>query len=293
MRWLALLAFLSSFATAAVTPAEYKRLTAAEKRAWHVTRGLETPYRLGYPSTVRQLCTQVLAAPALFSRGYMERTVQGESGYPEDLWRRLFGKAVHTFGPMAPGEVRLERPLMGLPAGTYPATLRFSLANTYLPRVPGGEFRPGLVVILHRDGAEADVGIFTMPPSGLTGFSRAPNLFELTYTNFLDRPGEGILKLAAATFGLVAAEPLRQRDSVLLEPEPGWANHYAQTRSFHFGRRLAELQVPEEGAPLFTMYDYSDRTRGAAVGTISQLGRWVNSRHANAWFVKHTGFVLR
>ena len=150
--WVLGASFLTLSAEAGTAPPEYWHMSSAEKRDFHVSQGLEFPHRFGQPGTIRQVCTQGMALMGMVSKAYMTRTIEDRSGYPDDWWRYFFGKAVHTFGPMAPGEITINKPIFDIEPGTYAVTLRYSLANAYLPRVPGGDFRPGLVVIIHRDG---------------------------------------------------------------------------------------------------------------------------------------------
>ena len=290
--------FLTLSAGAGTAPPEYWHMTSAEKRDFHVSQGLKFPHRFGQPGTIRQVCTQGMAVMGMVSKAYMTRTIEDRSGYPDDWWRYFFGKAVHTFGPMAPGEITINKPIFDIEPGTYAVTLRYSLANAYLPRVPGADFRPGLVVIIHRDGDKEDRGLFTMPPSGLTGFPKPVNPFSISFVNHLEGPGTSTQRLAAATFGRVVTNVYRQVvspgfGSVLLKPIGPWQTRYDDAPGYQFGERLAAMQWTDGGEPMFDIYGYDGKAATVEVGSISLLGPFVQSRHANAWFVPHYGFEAK
>lgn len=293
---LIVVASVGSPALAGKTPDLYRHLTAAEKAQWHEAQALATPHFLGYPGTIRMACWQLVAAAGFVSVRYLRRTTESGSGYADDFWRRLFGKSVHTFGPTAKGEVTLDEPLKWLPEGTHPATLRFSLANAYLPRMPGGEFRPGLMIAMHQNGSKEDVALFTMPPHGLDGTPKPQNPFTLEYTNSLKVPNARTQQLARLTFGRVVTNVLEQIvsddfRSVYLKPVGDWARLYDRTvRKGAFGLRLAAMPKPPTAIDAFEMYAYDGTTAGRRIGTVRIAGAWVNSVHGNNFFWEHKGF---
>ena len=290
---------LAATAFAGKTPAEYRHLTAADKANWHEKKALESPHWLGHPGTIRQVCWQAVAAAGFLSNRYLRRTTESGSGYADDWWRWLTGKSVHLFGPTAKGEVTLDEPLKWLPAGTHPATLRFSLANPYLPRVPGGEFRPGLMIGMHQDGAAEDVALFTMPPKGLDGTPKPTNPFEHDYTNSLLVPSAATQRLAALTFGRVVVNVLEQIvsddfGSVYLKPVGDRSFTYGLTLPGRpFGLRLAAMAAPPQPTEAFHIYTYDGTTVGRRIGTVRIAGPWINSVHGNNFFWEHKGFLRR
>lgn len=293
------LSLVASSAMAGKPPPIYSHLTAAEKAAWHEHQAKATPHRFGYPGTVRMVCWNALAAAGFLSDRYIRRTTESGSGYAGDGWRWLFGKSVHMYGPTARGEVVLDEPLKWISAGTHPATLRFSLANPYLPRVPGGEFRPGLMIGMHQDGSKEDVALFTMPPKGLDGTAKPTNPFTHDYTNSLQVPSESVQKLAALTFGRVVVNVLEQIvsddfRSVYLKPVGDWATHYDRTRpQDYFGPRLAAMPAATAPTDAFEIYAYDGTTVGRRIGTVRIAGAWINSTHGNGYFWEHKGFQRR
>lgn len=282
-------------AHAATPPPVYAHMTAAQKTAWHETQALATPHRFGYPGPLQMACWQSLALAGAVSARYLRQTTETGSGYPDDLWRKLTGKSVHTYGPTARGEVTLTEPLRWIAAGTHPATLRFSLATVYAPWFPGARFRPGLAIAMHQDGSADDVTLFTMPPNGLDGTPAPQNPFTLAYTNSLRLPSVWVQRIAALTFGRVVANVFEQIvsddfGSVWLNPVGDWARAYDETPPNAFGLRLAAMPEPETPTDAFEIFAYDGTTVGRRVGTVRIAGAWINSVHGNTFFWEHKGF---
>lgn len=281
----------------ATPPHGYVEMTAVDKRAWHQKAGQDTPYWL-HPGTVRTACGQGVALLGFVSTRYLKQPFESGSGYADSFWRWLTGKAIHRHGPMAPGEVTLETSILGLPVGTHPVTMRYSLANVFIRGVSAGNFRPGLVVIFHRDGQE-DVSLFVMPRNGLDGFATEQNPFSLNYTNALALPSESVQAIARRTFGRAVTDVFNQRiegaTAVELTPHEGWAPLYDATRRGFFHDRLAAIPAPESAKPLFDLltYDGSDTGARTRIGVVSLTGAWVVSKHADRWYVHHNGFTVR
>lgn len=293
------LVFTSLSVKAGTAPPEYWQMSGPEKRAFHVKQGIATPYRYGPPQTLGMFCTQGMAIMGAVSKRYLRRTIEDGSGYPDDVWRYLFGKAVHTFGPMAPGQIEITKPVFDLQPGTYAATLRFSLANAYVNWLPGADFRPGLMIIIHRDGDQEDRGLFLMPPDGLTGFSKPVNPFLYHLVNHLEIPGRATQTLAAMTFGRVVSNVYRQvvnpdYGSLLLKPVGRWLQDYEKTwNKSQFGEKLAQIPAGPQPEPMYEIFGYDGNAVSTTVGTLSLTGPFIISRHANAWFVPHKGFEAR
>jgi hypothetical protein len=297
---------------AAAPPDGYIEMTAVQKRDWHATRAVETDHIDNLPSLPKVVCKQTLAALGFLYKWYMEETLREPSGFPIDTWRRLFGKAIHSRGVTAPGSIEIRENELGLKPGNYPVTYRFSLANPYVLGVPFSQFRPGLLVIFHRDG-EKDLNLFLMPSRGLRGYRLPINPFSVPYTNWLEKPGLVLRTIAAFTFGRVALDPYTQlTDSnletnfspddpetpsretsarMIFDPESSWIPRYRSTGAFNFMKRFSRMVFPK-GEKLFEISSEKEGGPRQAVGSAHIEGPWIASKHGDTWIAEHMGFVL-
>jgi hypothetical protein len=291
-------------------PAGYLEKSAEAKRAWHAEQALATQYR---PNKWGAACVQSIALAGALPKAILSRTTSTGSGYADDWWRRTFGKMIHSVGVTAPGEIELTQNLLGLFPGRHPITYRFSLANPFVPYLPGGEFRPGLLVIVHVDGAE-DRNLFLMPRAGLRGYREERNPFELIYTHRLDRPGWFLSTVAALTFGRVSSDPFTQfvdgslgqnyregegnLPSRQVSPhiefygQSAWRAEYDAAPGKHFWDRFSAMVVRPDSAPMFEIAWVEDGMP-VVVGNARITGKWRSSLHGDGWFAQHKGFILR
>jgi hypothetical protein len=286
---------------------EYVAKSALAKRAWHREMAGATNQANHLPGLVEVTCKQTLALAGFAFPSYLQKTMSSPSGYPTDLWRRLFGKAIHSRGVTSPGTIVIPDDVGGLKAGTYPVTYRFSLANPYIPLIPMAEFRPGLLIMFHRDG-EDDLNLLLMPRAGLRGFHFPINPFSISYTHWLDEPGLALRLIAKLTFGRVSQDiysqftdddlrlnfkpsqtnlPSREtRRAFSFRPYPEWQTAYDRTTAFDFRKRFAEMTVGKH-SPLFLM-SINDQKVGEAFIDDS----WISSKHGDTWIAQHRGFIL-
>ncbi len=293
-----------TFSSQAVVPPGYHDASPQAKQEWHRKMALQTPSQ---PNRWIAACFQVNAMLGAISRNYLSRTVNAPSGYPEDGWRQAFGKAVHNHGVTAPATLELKEPFLGLEPGSHPLTIRFSLAT---PRLPLAPYRPGFLVMIHRDGKE-DLNLFVMPSKGLNGFRQEHNPFSYVYTNWLEKPGTFIRLLARLTFQRVVADPYTQylpvqgeptanfsstRDNsvqLLLQPSKNLKQAYDTTPAREdFRTRLAGMEVDKDGTPLFQMTTVINGN-AVPIGNIDLLAPWISSYHSDMWFAQHFGFTPR
>lgn len=305
---------------AAVAPPGYVELSAREKRAWHqeqLLAGEYTPGGLFEPVAIG--CAQLMGAQVGFSKRQLRKTLTESSGYPaegSDWIRSTFGKGIHNRGPMAIGEWELLEPIMGLEPGIHPVSFRFSQANLFIRYLPGAEYRPGWVILIHRDGLP-DMNLFMMPPNGLDGFSTERNPFSIKlYSHWLNRPGLVISALSAISFGriiddpftqIVTDEPLRNYSAnelhiptrlnskqITIHPTAPWENAYQSLRSENYRLRFSKLDVGNEHPAIFrsNVYDANSET-WRPLGEFRILSRFINSTHSDRWMAQHQGFVLR
>lgn len=300
---------------AAVPPWDYLPKSALEKRAFHEAQSeLHAYSRL--PGKLTSACAAALGFGVNLFPWKLADTMLSPSGYADnaqDLFRGNFGKGIHSRGPMASGDLFLLEPILGLEAGVHPVELRFSLANLHIPFVPGAEFRPGFLVIIHRDGLP-DMNLVMMPPGGLNGFKRFLNPFEiLAYTHHLDRPRLSVQAMAALTFGRVVLDPFTQfvTDEPLRNYSPGdastptretskridlspgkfWADSFDGT-SGDIRKRFEEMSAFQLQPRIFNA-TVTDQEGVRDLGHIALKTPFRNSVHSDAWFAQHEGFKLR
>ncbi len=283
-------------AWAAKPPAGYVEMSGVQKREYHAAN--RNPN--GKPSHLAvNVCMSALAGLGMVFSSYSKETLNSPSGLANTAWRKLFGKALHREGVVAPGEVTLKAPLLGLEPGTYPVTYRLSLANPYSTHLPGMWFRPGLLVMFHVDGKE-DVNWFTMPQRGLDGFPVDINPFSVDMTHWLDLPDTMLQVISSLTLGRAAADVLTQyidppqnqvsgtrvrEDSkvVFLVPTSEARAAYDGTWGTGFFERMMKMSVAER-MPLYELCDEDDAILGNAV----ILDRWLFP--SQVWFAQHRGF---
>ncbi len=316
--------FLAGTCLEAKAPPGYLALSAQGKQTWQRNASTQTQYPV-LPKPFNVLCRSLVAFPGAFFRSYMNRTLNEESGYPTDsFWRRIFGKAFHPYGMMAPGEVAFTQSMLGLPAGKHPVTFRMSLANAYVRGLPGQMSRPGLLVIFHGGVNQADINLFTMPEDGLIGFAGEVNMFGHPYSNWINAP-TGLLKfLANLSFGRVTqdfttqwideeapqnfSDPSRvgsrtsgNTTQLFLEADPFWQMAYENTDpQGDYRQRLIDL-APMISDPLSpatfiirgVRHIDAEHNEALQVGTARVLAPWIASKHSDRWFAEHAGFLVK
>ena len=210
-----LLAITLSWQVFAFTPPTgYETWSAIAKQSFHANK-VNPKYKL--PWLPVRVCQQTVAAFGFLSDEYLLQTIRGPSGYATEWnsWRRWTGRAIHRDGLVASGMLDLKKALFGLPPDTYRVTYRFSLANP----VEFG-FRPGLLMIIHRDGLP-DLNVFLMPQNGLDGFDDPKTNPFRPLTPWLDDPTKfSIRLLAKATFQRVVGNVFRQDVATMVTREP-------------------------------------------------------------------------
>lgn len=303
----------SSFLFAAVSPPGYLEMTALEKQRFHFVEGVRRPSG-DLPGIIEIGCGQGVAALNYISADKMLRTFTEPSGYAgaDDWIREHFGKGVHSRGPMASGTFVLSEPIMGLEPGEHPVTFRFSLAQPFV--LIFGKYRPGILVIIHRDGLP-DMNLVLMPKDALTGYFVPPNPLALDYTHWLDKPWPHLRALGAMTFGRVVEDiytqhvtdaplqnyargeqekPSRQTSKqIIVTPDRYWADQYASRRGNDYRTKFSSLFVEPEQPPFLhaTVRDPGGVSR--RLGEFYLTSGWMNSIHADEWFAQHLGFLLR
>lgn len=307
-------------------------MTAQQKAEWHRDQAVATRYRL-LPGGLVDDCLGATAMAGLFDRKALYRVFEEPSGYAdasESFALRYLGKEVHRRGSGAMAEIELSEPLMGLPAGTHPATIRFSHATTHHPFIAGvtlgltgfGNLRPALAISIHQDYEKSDQTIFLMPPRGLEGFSFLSNPFSRrisSYTHHLDRPGWATRLAAAVTFERAAydvyhqiitagplenywhgeegdtssAVPPKWEDTLRLDfkPDPLWEKLYAEAQRPNYRQKLGSIEVDDQNRRFLT-YTISEKGKVRPGGTVRLLSRWESAEHIDSWIFQHQGWVL-
>ncbi len=320
---IALLSLLvvAQLSQAAPVPDWYIAATAQAKANWHEEQNSQHSWGKDMPGLIVSGGCQTVALAGFAFIKFIEKAIKSPSGYPADFWRKLWGKAIHSIGISSTGYLQLDEVLLGLSAGRHPVTYRFSLANPYVPWMPFAAYRPGVQIMIHRDGLP-DLELFVMPPDALNGFRVAPNPFGLKYTHWLDKPSMAIQIAAALTFGRVVHDPYTQyltnnlegplylEDGVsrensmqlILTPESGWIpryqgtgrfNPFHPTQSFDFRKRFQRLSVRNGGESLFNVYLRDPLGGEHSIGMFYQTGKWNASPHSDMYMHQHNGFILR